>query len=281
MRLRLLPLLLAAPLLLSSVGNAADVVPSGKAADPKTKQGRRRRPPGKGRVQPQPRPEPEPELETRSQPRPPVRGWKASASSLLLLDEKGALRKELPVGRFFEDLPDGTQVRREARGAAAGGGQFAWHWQKNEIVLMGSMERVLSSRRMLVYLGTDGQVLWDSPLAEAPPGLDPLLASDDGETTLVFERSSGGWSVAGVTFASKRLAEASAGDRIERARLTANGRFAMVFWSRAEQPLTGTFLDLRSGTRYDMPAADVPLAQVVLGEDGSVTAPGKTLYKFP
>jgi len=144
----------------------------------------------------------------------------------------------------------------------------------------GRVEKVLASTSAFVYFGTAGQTLWSDPAADAPVAGDPAIMSADCETVLILERREDAWTAAAYTFSGKRLGEWDSGQRVEKAALTRNGRYGSVLWGLVDKPLTYTFFDVRSGARTDLPAADAPLGQAQIQEDGSVVAGARTVYRF-
>ena len=125
-------------------------------------------------------------------------GWTTTRSSLLLFDEEGRLVNEIGLGEWKEDFKGKLSGRRNMKGGISADGRFAWHWQKVETVLKDNSETVVGSTRTLVYLGTRGQILWSNENVEAPEGMPPLLQSRDGETALIIERSTSGYSAAAL-----------------------------------------------------------------------------------
>lgn len=211
---------------------------------------------------------------------PPERGWWRKGASLLLFDAEGFLLKELGVGRWIKPISERVEERSEMRGRATRDGRFAWHWRETETVRTGREETVLASSRALVYLGTAGQALWTNDLADAPDGLDPVLQSRDGETAVVLERNGELWTAAAYAFTGNRLLKARIGERLVKARITRNGRYAMVLGSGRDAPLMYSFFDLRKGARHDIPAAEAPLGEASIGEDGTIALGSKRIDAF-
>lgn len=207
------------------------------------------------------------------------RRWHAFGSSLALYDDFGVLRNELGLG-LWRDEYRGEVVEREMRGGVSGNGRFAWHWQRIVRREAGLRGRTLRADRMLVYLGTAGQILWMSEAADAPPRLPPLLLSADGETALVFERAGRKWSAVARLFVGSDMMRVRGADRIEGAGLTANGRFATVLWIATDGPLLYTFFDLRERRSHRFPAADVLLGKAHITEEGVVKSGPKTVFSF-
>lgn len=206
-------------------------------------------------------------------------GWIEAPASMLLYS-KGDLLQEIGLGKWDEDAGPKLVREREMRGGVSETGRFAWHWQKVDLIRRGRDDEVLSSSRTFVYLGTDGQILWKNDIVDAPGDMDPVALSADGETILVIERGFDGWSAAVYAFTGNRLLATPESERIERFSLTRNGRFAMVLASGIDKPLVYTFLDVKTGTRKDVPAADALLGNASVSEDGRVFAGGKTLTRF-
>lgn len=226
---------------------------------------------------------PPPESKPIVLPRAPAGGgWVATDSSLLLYDRRGKVAAEMGLGRWRQELGDGRARRRRARGGTCADGRFAWHWQKLETVRSGRVDEVLESSTTLAYLGTSGQLLWESPEADAPEGLSPLLQSADGETALLVERSSGAWSVTAMGFTGNRIMRLEALHRLEGSSMTASGRYATVLWAPRDAPLTYSFLDLPRGRRHDIPASETPAGSFDVSENGAVRArpSGRTVFRF-
>ncbi len=208
-------------------------------------------------------------------------GWKATRSSLLLFDGKGRLVNEIGLGDWHEDIEGNLAARRRMTGGVSADGRFAWHWQKVETVHKDNRETIVGSTRTLVYFGTAGQILWSNRDVEAPEGVPPLIQSRDGETALIIESSTSGYSAAAFTFTGNRIMSLPPGERLESAELTGDGRYALILWSRSGQALLYTLLDLKRKIRKDIPAAKTPLGRASLWEDGSLRSRGKLLYRFP
>ncbi len=133
---------------------------------------------------------------------------------------------------------------------------------------------------MLVYLGTAGQMLWASAAADAPPSLEPLIQSANGENVLVMEGAGRKWRAVARTFLGNETMQVGGAGRIKDAALTSNGRFAMVLWSRPDAPLLYTFLDIEKKRRHEFPAADVLLGKARIVESGVIKAGDDVLYRF-
>lgn len=202
----------------------------------------------------------------------PGPGWAKTPASLLLGGPGGALLHEVGLGSFAED--DGA-VRRDMRGGASADGRFAWHWQSVETRLPGRVERAPESRRVLVVLGSRGQLLFKDESADAPAGLEPAVMSRDGETLLAAGRGPGGWAATAYSFTGKELAVVAGAHRLEALELSPDGRRALVAWAGLDQPLMVTLLDLKADERLDIPADGLPPGPWTLGPDGTLLAAGK------
>lgn len=213
-------------------------------------------------------------------PRARSQGWRAAPASLLRFDAAGELADELGLGSWTEPLGGERYRRRTARGGVSADGRFAWRWEKEETLRRGRVDTVLLSSRTLEYLGTEGQVLWTAPLADAPEGLPPLFQSADGERALVLERTTETWSAGAVDFTGARALTLALGERVAYAALTPSGRYAQLDWSRRDGPLLHTFLDLGTGERADIPAAETELGKAELGDDGVARSGGRVLHRF-
>ncbi len=202
----------------------------------------------------------------------PAAGWEKTAASLLLGGQGGALLHEVGLGTFSEE--DGA-VRRDMRGGASADGRFAWHWQSVETRPPGRVERAPESRRVLVVLGSHGQLLFKDEAADAPAGLEPALMSRDGETLLVSGRGAAGWTVNAYSFTGKVLASVAGAHRVESFDLSPDGRRALVAWSGLDQPLMVSLLDLKADERRDVPADGLPPGPWTLDAEGNLLAAGK------
>jgi hypothetical protein len=209
----------------------------------------------------------------------PTGGWIEAPASLLLYSGEELIH-EIGLGEWREDAPGGIVVEREMRGGVYGKGRFAWHWHRARTIRRGRDDEVISSTRTFVYLGTRGQTLWRADAVDAPPGLEPAVASANGETVLVIERGFDGWSAAAYTFTGNRITATPGADRIERFALTRNGRFATVLASATDKPLVYLFIDLETDARKDIPAADAPLGEATIDETGRVLFGKKTVFRF-
>lgn len=218
-------------------------------------------------------------VEERALPKTPSsrRGWVASPSSLLLYDSSGTLVGEVGLGRWLEDAENATLRRRVVRGGASEDGRFAWSWESVESLKPGRAEKVLSSARLLRYLGTEGQELFRNELADAPAGLTPAVMSANGETVLVFERGLDEWITAAYAFTDNRLLDARGKGSIEAAYLAPEGRFGWIRWHQLDQPPIYSFLDLERGTVKEVSTGGLPRGPVVLTDDGKVSVRGKTV----
>ncbi len=208
-------------------------------------------------------------------------GWRAAESSLLLYDRNGELYNEIGLGEWREELGENLYLRRRMLGGVSTNGRFAWHFQKLDTMRSGRVDKVVSSTRTLVYMGTSGQILWTNDLADINETAPPLIQSDDGETALVLERGEDGWTAAAYAFTGNRIMEVKASDRLEEAQLSKNGRFVLVRWSAQDLPLYYSFLDLKKKTRHDIPASDLPLGMARISEQGVVRSGKKEIYRFP
>ncbi|MFH1726125.1 MAG: hypothetical protein ABII00_16070 [Elusimicrobiota bacterium] len=215
------------------------------------------------------------------EPPPAAGGWRATPSSLLLFNHDGRLINEIGLGSWRDELDGGLVSVRRMRGGIADGGRFAWHWQKFETIRTGQVDEVLGSTKTFVYLGTTGQPLWRDDAVEAPPHMAPVLLSRDGETALVIEARKDGWTLAAVSFTGNRIMELDVAERLEKVSFTSDGRFAMALWGALDEPLIYSFLDLLRKQRKDIPAADAPLGQARIDEDGVVIIGGEAAFRFP
>lgn len=205
--------------------------------------------------------------------------WKPVGSSLLFYVD-GAPTIELGNGVWDEEK-DGTIDRRTARGGVSKDRRFAWHWVKLEKIRKGRVDETLNWASTLSYYGSSGKSLWDDEGAEAPPGREPLLMSDDGETAVVFGRQGPKWRMTAYSFTGNPLLLAELGDRIEDARITPKGRYALVAWGPMDRPLVCSFFDLQTRAQRDVAAATLPpLEQLVLGDDGALSYHGKIVLRL-
>lgn len=215
----------------------------------------------------------------RVPPSPQGGGWSATKASLLLYDASGRVLSEIGLGEWRREAEGDLVERRRMRGGVSADGRFAWHWQRVDTLRVGRTEETLTSARELAYLGTAGQILWTAEAADAPPGLEPLYQSADGETALVVERRDDGWALVPHAFTGNRAEGLRGAGRLLDAGLTRNGRFAWALWGPMDGPLAYTFLDLRTGQRKDLPPPTPPL-RLAIGEDGTVRAGGKKVFSF-
>ncbi|MBI4422410.1 MAG: hypothetical protein HY554_01705 [Elusimicrobia bacterium] len=170
--------------------------------------------------------------------------WLKTGSSLLLYDSSGTLVDEVGLGRWSDAGEGGALTRRWVRGGVSPDGRFAWSWEKTEVVKPGRAEQVLSSARLMRYLGTTGSELFRDELADAPEGLDPVVVSADGERALVCERGPDAWIVAVYDFTGNRLMDAHGKGSIEFAQLAPGGRYGLVRWHQLDQPPVYGVLDV-------------------------------------
>jgi hypothetical protein len=200
--------------------------------------------------------------------------------SSLLFYADGAPTVELGNGVWDEEK-DGTIDRRTARGGVSKDRRFAWHWVKLEKIRKGRVDETLNWASTLSYYGSSGKSLWDDEGAEAPPGREPLLMSDDGETAVVFGRRGPKWRMTGYSFTGNPLLMAELGDRIEDARITPRGRYALVAWGPMDRPLICSFFNLQTRAQRDVAAATLPpLEQLALGDDGVLSYHGKIVLRL-
>lgn len=205
-------------------------------------------------------------------------GWLKAPASLLLLNADGSLVHELGIGQSSEQ--DGALRRRMLAGASEDG-RFAWHWQRVERRTAGRVERAPQTDRVLVFLGSHGQILFTVPGADAPEGLPPVRLSASGETLLSARREGGAWTVAALSFTGKELGAVTKAHRVESMDLSPDGRRALVAWAGLDQPLMVTVLDLRTQERLDIPAARLPPGPWSLYPDGSLRAAGRPVPTAP
>lgn len=207
-------------------------------------------------------------------------GWKTSEASILLFDSSGSLTKELGVGTWEKETRKGIIEKRTMRGGVSSNGRFAWHWEKTETYKTSPLNTLIASTRTLVYLGTNGQALWETSLADAPEGIAPLLQSDDGETFLVIETSSSGWSPSAYTYTGNKTLSLPTSLRLERLTLTKNGRYALQLWGQKDDTLTYTFFKLENGQQKEILAMETPLGYAEIDETGRIHSGKKTIYHF-
>ncbi len=206
-------------------------------------------------------------------------GWTAARSSLLLFDKNGKLIDEVGIGDWEVEIEGGLLLRRHMRGGTSRDGRFAWHWQKLESRHMEHDEELVASTTTLVYMGTRGQILWQSAHADAPLDISPLTLSRDGETFVAVEHHGADWVVNAYTFTGNLLMGHRPVRRLEQIALTGSGRHVMILWSAPESALVYTILDLKKRTRKDIPASEASLGQAELREDGAVVSDGRVLYR--
>ncbi|PCI40715.1 MAG: hypothetical protein COB53_00025 [Elusimicrobia bacterium] len=208
------------------------------------------------------------------------RRWIQAPASLLLYAHDGSLVSEIGLGEWKEEVGPGLIRERIMLGGVSKSGQFAWHWQRTVTIRRGRDDEVLSSTRTFVYFGTEGQVLWKGDIVDAPDGLPPIRISDDGETMVVLERGFDGWSAAAYTFTGNRILATPEMERVERFELTRNGRYVMVLGSGIDKPLVYTFFDLRAKSKKVLQAADAPLGDATLTNDGRVLFGKDAVFRF-
>jgi len=212
-------------------------------------------------------------------PAPAGGGWTTTPTSMLLYSASGKTLYEIGLGSWEEDKGSYV-VRRVMRGRVSKDGRFAWHWEKVRAIRRQRADAVLASTHTFAFLATNGYMLWNDDDADAPPGQDPALMSDNGENILVRELRDKEWTVAAVNFTGNRMLELPAGSRIDKWDIVPSGRFAYFCWSGFEKPLVCTFLDLENRAHKDMPAADMLLEGLTLQDDGSVLAGSKVVLRL-
>jgi len=207
-------------------------------------------------------------------------GWTRAESSLLLKNHKGKVLHEVGLGSWDEELDESSSVRRTMDGGVCDDGRFAWHWQKAERVSTGADARVLTSSTTFVFLGSAGQMLWRSFRASAPDGVSPARISHDGMRVLLVEHSEEGYRAAVYAFTGNLIAASKAAQRLERAELTSNGDYALTLGGDVDEALVYTFFDLKRRRTRTMPAAEAPLGQADILEDGTVRLGGKPVFSM-
>ena len=162
-------------------------------------------------------------------------GWIKTPSSLLLFDSSGTLVNEIGLGSFEEPVSADIVERRKVRAGVSADGRFAWSFDKGERLKPGKTDKPLTTTRLFIYWGTEGQELFRNELADAPAGLEPAALSANGERLLVAERAPDGWIVAAYDFTGNRLVDASGHGALELEQITPNGRFALVRWHELDE----------------------------------------------
>lgn len=204
--------------------------------------------------------------------------WRKQGSSLVLLSS-GTIAGEQPLGAW--DEPKGVRVvAHNVKGGVSKDGRFAWTFDAQHAWNYGKTER-LEKRNVLRYYGTGGQELWSSQSADAPAlSGEPVSISDDGETILMAARDSGSWRVEVRTYLGNELYDVSPLPILESMRLTGNGRYAELRWTKPDEETTYTVLELATKKRHDLPASKLHLGKATLEDDGRVLSGGKVVFSF-
>lgn len=205
-------------------------------------------------------------------------GWVKAKSSLLLYDSSGTLVNEVGLGTWEEAGSNGNAQRKVVRGGVSTDGRFAWAWEKVETVKAGRSEKALTTSRLMRYLGTTGDELFRNELTDAPPALDPVVLSADGEWILLTERGPDAWIIAAYDFMGNRLVDAHGKGSVELAQLTPNGQFALVRWHQLDLPPEYTLLKVGERATTGLPALRAPGLSPTLADDGRVLLGAKVIF---
>lgn len=205
-------------------------------------------------------------------------GWLRQSSSLLYYDETGALANE--IGLRSDEESSGTRVNvHEILGGAAPNGRFAWTLDRTTTWSM-DRSRVLASRRLLRFFGTNGKMLWSTSEGDVPENGEPIVFSADGETVLAALHPDAGWIVAAKGYLGGTIMDVGPVPRLQLMTLTSNGKYAMVRWLVPDQSATHTFLELPTKTRQDVPSAELFMGLARITEDGKVLSGKKFVFDF-
>lgn len=208
----------------------------------------------------------------------PHAAWIKQKVSLLYKNADGGIENELPL-THSEETGAARATVHDVTGEVSANGRFAYVFDKND-VWNTSKTKLLERRRSLRVYGSDGNLLWESPNADAPEGQAPLLFSADGETALVLLRKDKGWAAAVRDYLGATLMEIGPYPKIEAAALTANGRYAMVQWLVPDQDAGHTFVDVKKKARKEMPSSDLYMGQAEIDGEGKVWSNKKVVFDF-
>ena len=204
--------------------------------------------------------------------------WKKQGSSLVLYSS-GTIAGEQPLGTW--DEPKGVRVIvHKVKGGVSKDGRFAWTFDAQNAWNYAKTQR-LEKRNVLRYFGTSGSELWTSQAADAPVlSGEPVSISDDGETVLMAARDAGSWRVEVRSYLGNEKWVIGPLPVLESMRLTGNGKYGELRWSKVDEDTIFTVLDLAAQKREDIPASKLKLGKARLEDDGRVVSGGKVVFSF-
>lgn len=209
-------------------------------------------------------------------PRPA--GWVKQTASLLFYDPPGALSLEIGLGAS-EEAAAGRLSAREISAGASPNGRFAWTLDRT-LVWNSERSKLLDSKRLLRFFGSNGKELWSTPEVDAPRGAEPLVFSADGETLVLCLRAGKGWKAEVRNYLGASLLEAGPFPILGMVTLTPNGRYALARWSVPDESATHTFLEVPTKRRKDIPSGELYLGLARITEEGRVYSGKKFVYSF-